>query len=157
MPNGESSGAGAQPCSSALPTPTGTPPGHRCWQRRPELSLLCISVQGPVLLSFPGLFRLVLAYFFSHGTIKSAEISRLLNQPNSPLFYPFPKPTHTLSNSVSNQVIIHAKSFINRLYLVLYVCVEIFDVMFLSCSRGRICFALLPSRLRGCSADLKAG
>ena len=40
---------------------------------------------GPVRFSYPGLFRLVLAYFFSHGTIKSAEISRLLNQPNSPL------------------------------------------------------------------------
>jgi len=36
----------------------------------------------PVLLSFPGLFRLVLAYFFSQSTIKSAEISRFLNQPN---------------------------------------------------------------------------
>ena len=34
--------------------------------------------------SFSGLFQLVLVYFFSHGTIKSAEISRLLNQPNSP-------------------------------------------------------------------------
>ena len=38
---------------------------------------------GPVLLSFPGLFRLVLAYFFSQNTIKSVKISRLLNQPNS--------------------------------------------------------------------------
>jgi len=32
-----------------------------------------------------GLFRLVLVYFFSHDTIKSAEINRLLDQPNSPL------------------------------------------------------------------------
>jgi len=40
------------------------------------------SFYGPVRFSFPGLFRLVLAYFFSHGTIKSAEISGLLNQPN---------------------------------------------------------------------------
>jgi len=39
---------------------------------------------GPVRFSFPGLFRLVLSYLFSHGTIKSAEISWLLNQPNSP-------------------------------------------------------------------------
>ena len=36
---------------------------------------------GPVRFSFLGLFRLVLAYFFSHGTIKSAEISRLLDVP----------------------------------------------------------------------------
>ena len=34
---------------------------------------------GPVHFSFSGLFRLVLTYFFSYGTIKSAEISRLLN------------------------------------------------------------------------------
>ena len=40
---------------------------------------------GPVRFSFSGLFRLVLAYFFSHITIKSAEISRLFNQPNSPV------------------------------------------------------------------------
>jgi hypothetical protein len=40
---------------------------------------------GPVRLSFSGLFRLVLAYFFSHDIIKSAEISRLSNQPNSPM------------------------------------------------------------------------
>jgi hypothetical protein len=35
---------------------------------------------GPVRLSFPGLFRLVLAYFISHNTIKSAEICRLFHQ-----------------------------------------------------------------------------
>ena len=39
---------------------------------------------GPVRLSFPDLFRLVLACFLPHGTIKSAEISRLFHQPNSP-------------------------------------------------------------------------
>jgi len=43
---------------------------------------------GPVRLSFPGLFRLILAYFFSHDTIKSAEINRLSNQPNSPYTRP---------------------------------------------------------------------
>ena len=37
---------------------------------------------GPVRFSFLSLFRLILAYFFSRGTIKLAEISRLLNQPN---------------------------------------------------------------------------
>jgi len=35
-------------------------------------------------LSFLGLFRLVLTYFISHDTIKSAEICRLFHQPNSP-------------------------------------------------------------------------
>ena len=38
----------------------------------------------PVSLSFPGLFLLVLAYFISHNTIKSAKICRLFHQPNSP-------------------------------------------------------------------------
>ena len=42
---------------------------------------------GPVRFSFPGLFRLVLAYFFSHDTIKSAEISRLLTQPAAHIFF----------------------------------------------------------------------
>ena len=40
---------------------------------------------GPVRLSCPGLFRLVSTCFLSQNTIKSAEISRLSDQPNTPL------------------------------------------------------------------------
>ena len=50
-----------------------------------HLSISCsCNFHGPVRLSCPGLFRLVSACFLSQNTIKSAEISRLSDQPNTP-------------------------------------------------------------------------
>ena len=63
--------------------------GTQLEHRRSPLPVPPSSI-GPVCFSFSGLFRLVLAYFFSHGTIKSAKISRLLNQPNSPMLILWP-------------------------------------------------------------------
>ena len=43
------------------------------------------STDGPVRLSYPGLIRLVSACFLSQNTIKSAKISWLSDQPNTPM------------------------------------------------------------------------
>ena len=46
---------------------------------------------GSVRLSCPSLIRLVSACFLSQNTIKSAEISRLSDQPNTPFWYTWMK------------------------------------------------------------------
>ena len=79
-----------------------------------------------IRLSFPGLFRLILVYFFSHTTIKSAKISRLLNQPNSHVAASSPQEfisflyvdEHTwiqvTSIRISSRMLIACYSFVHR-------------------------------------------
>ena len=66
--------------NDGIDVPLNLPAFHWSGRYCPGTSSIPVLGLGPVRFSFPGLFRLVLAYFFSHDTIKSAEINRLLNQ-----------------------------------------------------------------------------